>query len=197
MCTLIDCGGEEPVVSTETTSEVVVTENVDSTAVKPIDESVTEEPVVITLPKKVKEESVEIVVNPNDNEVDDPDPIAQDTTVATTKYTGKEELTNGTIDWEVYADKLYATKFKLTTKDSVVTNTTTITKRIIKSKLYAGGGVDMNWDNKRVEGYSVGLMYARKQNYAIAATINHDITGLLPPDKATTVGFRVWIGLGK
>lgn len=178
--------------TTTTDTKITVTEKKDSTGLQFIDTTkVSVDPVVIKIPVKKEfilsgepEDSVELVES-------QPDSVE----VQTSKYQGKEELSNGTIDWTIYADNLYATEFDLTTKDSLIERTTTITRTIQRSRLYVGGGVDLNMVNKYPERASIGLMYNRKQKWAIDLTISKDFTGLLPPGADTYMGARLWIGL--
>lgn len=181
----------EPVITVVTETDTTVTEHVDTTGVVAIDSTEVEvEPV--TIYKPIVGEPV-VIANPNDNEVDDPAP-----TIETKKYTGTEELDNGTIDYEIYADSLYAVKFDLTTKDTVVTNTTTITKTLPPlSRLYFSGGMESSSNGFSPQAASVGLMYTRRQKWGVGLEVRHDFSGLVPPNAATTVGVRVLIGLGK
>lgn len=114
--------------------------------------------------------------------------------VSTQKYTGKEELDNGTIHYQIYANKLLAYEFTLDTEDRIIRET--ITKLLpSKSRLFLTGGVDMNWVNKTPQAAALGLMYNRRQKWGVGAEVRHDFSGLLPPENATTVGLRVYIGL--
>lgn len=114
--------------------------------------------------------------------------------VKTTKYTGSDTLSNGTIDWTIYADKLYATEFKLKTEDKVITET--ITKTLpSRSRLFVMGGIDMDWTTKLPQGVELGLMYNRRQKWGIGVAIRHDVSGILPPNMATTAGLRLYVGL--
>ena len=167
----------KPVIETVVVVDTIVKTVVDSIPFTIIDTiKVKSKPVVITIP--------------SDN------PSVPPVLKETTKYTGKEELSNGTIDYEIYADSLYATKFKLTVEEKTIykniTNTVTLPT---KSRLYLGGGVDMDMVNNIPQEASVGLMYNRRQKWAISATINTDLTGLLPPENATSFGVKLWFGL--
>jgi hypothetical protein len=141
---------------------------------------------------KVKGETVIInvpVENPMGTE-----PVYRE--VETTKYTGREELSNGTIDYEIYTDSLRATAFKLTTKDSIITNTIERTERLPPiSRLYASGGLESSISGFSPQAASIGLMYNRRQKWGVGVEIRHDFSGLLPVSNQNTVGVKVLIGL--
>lgn len=159
--------------------DTVTITKVDSVPFKLIDPVKTKpQPVTISVPKNVISTT-----------------IAMDTVeVRTNKYQGKEELSNGTIDWTIYADKLYATEFKLKTEDKVITET--ITKTLpSRSRLFVMGGIDMDWTTKLPQGVELGLMYNRRQKWGIGVAIRHDVSGMLPPNMSTTAGLRLYVGL--
>ena len=141
---------------------------------------------------KVKGETVIINV-PAENPMGT-EPVFRE--VETTKYTGREELSNGTIDYEIYADSLRATAFKLTTKDSIITKTIKITERLPPiSRLYASGGLESSINRFSPQAASIGLMYNRRQKWGAGVELRHDFSGLIPKEQATTIGMRVFIGL--
>lgn len=121
-------------------------------------------------------------------------PTGETVQVETKKYTGKEELENGTIFWSAYADKLYATEFKLETEKETIIKTVTETLPA-KSRLYLATGVDINWGSKYPQAAEVGLMYNRRQKWAIGAVIRHDFSKDFPLPQRTTFGVRLHIGL--
>ncbi len=176
---------EEPSVTvvTKTKTDTIIKEVIDSTRIKFLEEelakaNVTAQPVIINVPDGT-------TIKPTDS-------IA----IETTKYVGKEVLDNGTIDYEIYADSLRATRFKLTTEDKVITNTVTntITKVLPpKSKLFITGGFDGK--NFSPQAVSLGLMYNIKQKWGIGVEARQDFSGLLPPNDRTTLGVKVYIGL--
>lgn len=139
------------------------------------------EPVAITLPAGITTPEGVVLTEPVE--------------VETKKYTGKEVLENGTIEFEIYADKLLAYDFKLTTEKEYIRET--ITKILpAKSRLYMFGGVEGGLFNNGIpQAAEVGLMYNRRQQWGIGLSIRQDFTGLLPQNKATTLGIRVYIGL--
>ena len=141
---------------------------------------------------KVKGETVIInvpVENPMGTE-----PVYRE--VETTKYTGREELSNGTIDYEIYTDSLRATAFKLTTKDSIITNTIERTERLPPiSRLYASGGLESSISGFSPQAASIGLMYNRRQKWGVGVEIRHDFSGLLPVSNQNTAGIKIFIGL--
>ena len=141
---------------------------------------------------KVKGETVIINV-PAENPMGT-EPIFRE--VETTKYSGREELSNGTIDYEIYADSLRATAFKLTTKDSIITKTIKTTERLPPiSRLYASGGLESSINRFSPQAASIGLMYNRRQKWGVGVELRHDFSGLIPQEQATTFGMRVFIGL--
>ena len=175
----------EPVTTVVTQTDTIYKTVVDSTEIKFLKEELTKakanvETVIINVPAE----------NPMGGE-------SVFTEVETQKYTGTEELDNGTIGYEIYADSLYAYKFTLEAKETIINNTTTITKWDTRSRLYLGGGLDFNVVNKLPEAASVGLMYNRKQRWAVGVAIGNNFSGLLPVENATTVGVKFWWGLGK
>jgi len=116
--------------------------------------------------------------------------------VPTTRYTGQEVLSNGTIDYTIYADSLQATAFKLTTKDKTITNT--ITEKITLppiSRLYLSGGLNSTVNDININSASIGLMYNRRQKWGVGLELTQDLTGLLPASQQTSIGSRVYIGL--
>lgn len=168
-------------------SQTVVTKR--DTIVKVIVDSV---PFKVIDTVRVKGETVVINV-PSSNPMGG-EPVFKE--VETTKYTGKEELSNGTIDYEIYADSLYATSFKLTTKETTINNTTTITNTVpTKSRLFLMGGTDLNWENQQPQAAEIGLMYNRRQKWGVGLGVRHDLSGLLPANNRTTIGVKVYIGL--
>lgn len=128
-------------------------------------------------------------------DIPDTNPMGEstgDTTrVETKKYTGTETLSNGTINWTVYADKLFATEFTLETQERIITKTITETLPPA-SALFLGGGLDYNNGLGAAE---VGLMYNRRQKWQAGIVINHDLTGLLPQEYRTSIGVRAYIKL--
>ena len=141
---------------------------------------------------KVKGETVVINV-PAENPMGT-EPIFRE--VETTKYTGREELSNGTIEYEIYADSLRATAFKLTTKDSIITNTIEITERLPPiSRLYVSGGLESSTNGFSPQAVSIGLMYNRRQKWGVGVEIRHDFSGLLPVSNQNTAGIKIFIGL--
>lgn len=140
---------------------------------------------------KVKIQPVTIVVP---NNVISTTVLVDSVEVRTNKYEGTEELSNGTIDWTVYADKLYATEFKLTTKDTTIIKHVTETLPA-RSRLYFMGGLDMDWVTKAPAGAELGLMYNRRQKWGVGVSIRQDLSGLLPSNLATTAGFKIYVGL--
>lgn len=181
----VTCSREEPSITTVTVTEVdtTVTEVVDSTRIKFLEEELRK--------AKVRKEQVVISV-PDVTTIQPTDSVD----VKTNKYVGTEELENGIVDYEIYADNLVATKFQLTTKDTVITNntTTTITKVLPpKSKLFITGGYDGK--NFTPQAVSLGLMYNIKQKWGVGVEVRQDFSGLLPPSDRTTLGVKVQIAL--
>lgn len=128
--------------------------------------------------------------------INSPDPKKD--SIVTKKYVGTKELENGTIDYEIFADSLYATDFKLTTKEKIITNTitNTITKTFpSKSMLFLGGGADVGLGDGLPQEISLGLMYNRRNKWAISATINKDLSNILPDDKSYSVGVSLFLPL--
>lgn len=131
--------------------------------------------------------------------VEDSIPIIEKdgTIIKTKKYTGKKifEDSGAELEYEIYADSLHGTAFNLKVKEKIVTNTvtTTIEKTLPpKSALFVGGGADFGQGLQSVE---VGIMYNRRQKWQAGIVVNHDLTGVLPPNMRTTVGGRVYIKL--
>lgn len=128
-------------------------------------------------------------------DVPDTNPMGESTgdtiQVETKKYTGVENLSNGTIYWTAYADNLFGTEFKLETEKEYIT--TTITKTLPPSPaFFAGGGFNYNGGLSVVE---VGIMYNHKQKWQAGVVVNHDLTGLLPSNARTSVGLRAYFKL--
>jgi len=117
--------------------------------------------------------------------------VIDSTEVETQKYTGVEELENGTIRWTAYADKLFATEFELETEKETIVKTVTVTLPP-KSALFAGGGLNYN---QGISSAEVGLMYNRRQKWQAGIVVNHDLTGLLPKGAQTSIGVRAYIKL--
>lgn len=112
-------------------------------------------------------------------------------TVVTTKYTGREELNNGIINFEIYADSLHAYNFMLETEKEYITET--ITKFMPpRNVLMVGGGLNYNGGLNSAE---AGLMYNIKQKWQIGVVVNHDLTGLLPSEQRTSFGLRAYFKL--
>jgi len=117
--------------------------------------------------------------------------------VDTRQYVGTQTLENGTIDYTIFADSLYAVDFKLTTQDKIVTNniTTTITKVLPpKSMLFVGGGVDLSTLGTPMQA-SLGIMYNRRNKWIGGVSINKDLTGFQPATQTFSVGVRFYIPL--
>lgn len=166
--------------TTEVEVDTVYITKIDSTGIRPV------QPKVIANAKPVK------ITIPNLNTTIATDSIE----VNTTKYVGKEVLDNGTIDYEIYADNLVATNFKLTTEESVITKTITNTVVLpARSKLYGVLGTDLNIVTKLPQTAEAGLMYIRRNKWGVGITARHDFSGLVPPQNATTIGVKVLIGL--
>lgn len=182
---VINCNREEPSVTVVTKTDTIVKTTVDSSQIKYLQEELKK------AKAEVKTVTIKVPVPAEDGEQVD------SVEVTTKKYTGKEELDNGTIDYEIYADSLYAVKFDLTTKDTIINNTTTITKVLPpKSRLFITGGIEGSSNSPLVpQAASVGLMYNRKQKWGVGLELRQDFTGILPSDKSTTVGVKVHIGL--
>lgn len=152
----------------------------DSTGIKPI-------------PVEVVEESTPVVIEVPDVTTPDPTDIVE---VETTKYEGQEILDNGIIDYEIYADNLVATNFKLTTEKEFITKT--ITNTIVlppRSRLYAQVGTDLNFVTKLPTAAEAGLMYVRRNKWGVGVAVRHDFSGLLPSQESTSIGIKVLIGL--
>jgi hypothetical protein len=174
------CENRQPTTTTITQIDTVYIDRVDSTGIKPITPKVVAntKPVTLTIP------NLETTLATDSVEVN------------TTLYKGKEVLNNGTIDYEIYADNLVATNFELTTKESVITKT--ITNNIVLpplSRLYISAGIESSLGGFSPQAVSVGLMYNRRQKWGAGVELRQDFSGLLPPDKTTTVGVKVYIGL--
>lgn len=180
---VVTCNREEPSVTTVTVTETdtIYKTVIKESPIKYVDRWHKPEPVIINVPDGT-------TIEPTDS-----------TSVETTKYIGKEVLENGTIDYEIYADSLYATKFKLETKETIVTNntTTTVTKVLPpKNKLFLTGGLEGAVFNNFVpQAANAGLMYNIKQKWGVGVEVRQDFSGLLPPQNATTIGVKVYIGL--
>jgi hypothetical protein len=161
--------------------DTVYIDKIDSTGFTPVEQSkVNVAPVVMTLPEGFTTPTGEV--------------LTDSIPVETNKYTGTQVLENGTIDYEIYADRLLAYDFKLTTEDKVVTRT--ITKTLpSKSRLYFGGGLDFDWVTKRPQGGELGLMYNRRQKWQVGVAVRQDFSGLLPSNMSTTFGVKFYIGL--
>lgn len=179
---VVTCNREEPSVVVETVTEIKIDTVVDSTKIKFLEEELKK------AQAEVKTVTIKVpIVEDNGEVVDSVDVITQ-------KYVGTEELDNGTIKYEAYADSLHAIKFELTTKDTVITNTTTITKTLPpRSKLFITGGFD--GPSFTPQAASVGLMYNVKQKWGVGIEVRQDFSGLLPPKDRTTLGVKVHIGL--
>lgn len=120
--------------------------------------------------------------------------ITEPIEVPTQKYTGKEEMENGTVEFEIYADNLLGYNFTLTTEKEIITET--ITKTLpSRSRLFIKGGIDLGWVDKIPQAAEIGLMYNRRQKWGIGASLRHNFSGLLPPQNATTLGVDLYIGL--
>jgi hypothetical protein len=114
--------------------------------------------------------------------------------IETTMYTGIDSLSNGIVDWTIYADNLQARQFKLTTEKEYVTET--ITKILPpKSRLYLSTGLDANLKTKIPQAAELGLMYNRRQKWGAGAVIRHDFSGSYEPNAGSTFGLRVFIGI--
>jgi hypothetical protein len=172
---------------------------------KPKPEVITKETVVVKVETRVdsipytvidtsKVKIKTVIVNvPSENPMGS-EPVYRE--VKTIKYKGKEELNNGTIDYEIYADNLLGTKFKLTTKESTTTKTIeTETILPAKSRIYISGGLDANYQTKYPTAASVGFMYNRRQKWGVGLDLRQDFSGLIPKEQSTTVGLKVYIGL--
>lgn len=134
------------------------------------------EPVVITIPKIIHDTTV------------------IKTVVETKRYAGIDTLTNGVIDWEIYADSLYARSFKLTTEKEYITET--ITKILPpKSRLYLSTGIDANFKTKKPQAAEIGIMYNRRQRWGAGLIVRQDFTKQIGSDYNTTLGIRVQIGI--
>jgi len=169
----------EPSITVETVTDTIIKTVVKETPIKFVD--------------TVYVKSKPITINVPDNTTLEP---TDSISVETKQYVGKEVLENGTIDYEIYADSIYATKFKLTTKDTVINTVTTITKVLPpKSRLYISGGLDIGIVTPTPQAASIGLMYNSRQKWGIGVEVKQDFSGLLPPTNSTTVGVRVYIGL--
>lgn len=167
---------EEPSVTVVTETDTIIKTVIKESPIKYVDRFIKSKPITITVPDGTTLEPTDSV------------------TVNTTKYVGTEDLDNGTIEYEIYADSLYATKFRLTTKETIVNNTTTITKVLPpKSRLFISGGYD--GVNFQPQAANVGLMYNIKQKWGIGVEARHDFSGLLPPQNRTTLGVKIYIGL--
>tara|TARA_B100001167_G_C16772973_1_gene308684 strand:- start:1713 stop:2306 length:594 start_codon:yes stop_codon:yes gene_type:complete len=169
----------EETTNTVTEERVVIRTVKDSTALKPIDTVfVTQKPVKIVVEKEVVKEV--------------PIYITDSTAITTTKYVGQDTLTNGLVDYEIYADNLYATKFKLTTKDSTVYVTEKTTKKTIKSGLLYGGGIRLSGNGSAFRGANLGLQYNHKQKWAIDLSADYD--AFVPQGESKLgVGLRLWL----
>lgn len=118
-----------------------------------------------------------------ENPVGEPE-IVDSVEVATTKYTGTQELTNGTIGYEIYADSLHAFNFTLETEKEIIN--TTITKTLPpKSALFVGGGVNFDGSGE------LGLMYNRRQKWQVGVVVNQDFA----LGRGTSLGVRAYIKL--
>ena len=170
---------EEPSVVTVVETDTIIKTVIKESPIRYVDRYIKSKPVTITVPDQTTPE-------PKDS-----------TVVVTTKYEGKEDLENGTIYYEIYADSLYATKFRLTTKDKIVNNTITITKTLPpKSKLFLIGGYEgAVGDGLSAQAISAGLMYNIRQKWGIGLEVRQDFSGFMPPQHSTTLGVKVYIGL--
>lgn len=109
--------------------------------------------------------------------------------VNTNKYVGTEELENGKVHYEIYADSLHAYSFKLETEKEIIKERIEITLPP-KSALFIGGGVDYG---EGVQSAELGLMYNRRQKWQVGISINQDFTANLPQNMRTTVGIKAYI----
>lgn len=172
----------EPEIITKTKTEIVVKTKIDSIRIK-------------FLEKELEKEKNNIKVETVILDLPDKKPMGEPVTrqVETQRYTGSDSLSNGTIDYTIYADSLRAVKFKLTTKDSIITKTIETTKILpAKSRLYLSGGLDVHPTPTAV---SIGLMYNRRQKWGVGVEMRQDFSRLLPVENQTTFGVRVFIGL--
>lgn len=169
----------------KTKVDTVVTTVVDESKIKYLEEELKKEKA------RVKKVTIKVPVPVVDGE--EPDSVA----IITRQYNGTEELDNGTIGYEIYADSLHAVKFTLETKDTVINTTTEITKILPpRNKLFLSMGVEGAVTQPAVpQAASLGLMYNIKQKWAVGVEVRQDFTGLLPSNQATTVGLKVHIGL--
>lgn len=125
------------------------------------------------------------------------EPDGTEIEVKTQKYTGEKIFpeSGARLKYEIYADSLRATSFKLEYNQETITNTVTTTIRETlppKSALFVGGGADFGEGLQRVE---IGILYNRRQKWQAGIVVNHDLTGNLPQNMRTTVGGRVYFKL--
>lgn len=164
---------------TETKYDTIVKTVIDSTGFRLINNPKIEvKPVTINVPKS----SIEVTT------------LTDSVEVVTKKYKGKDTLGNGIIDWEVYADKMYARNFKLTVNEKTITKTVTQTLPS-RSRLFLLTGTEFNTVNKLPNELEVGLMYNYRQKWGVGFSFNHDFTGKLPSADRNTLGVKVLIGL--
>jgi len=180
--TLLKCNDTKVETITKIKTETIVKTVRDTTELRIVDTVLVKpEKVIIRVPVKVKDTTGVVVV----------DSIP----VQTNKYTGSEELENGTIDYEIFADNLVATKFLLTTQDSTKIITKETLKKIHASRLFLTGGANYGISTKNIEGASLGLTYIRRNEWGIGIYAEQNFNNLLPNNQKTSVGVRLFIGL--
>lgn len=151
------------------------------------------EEVPFTIVDTVYVKSKPITITVPDSSTSDPNDSVP---VATTKYEGKAELLNGTIDYEIYADKLHATKFRLTTKDTIIKETIDhVIIMPVKPRLYGTVGMDSGIQGFSPQAASAGLTYTHRQKWGVGVEVRHDFSGMIPSAQATTLGLRIHFGL--
>ena len=130
--------------------------------------------------------------------VEQPDGTLVETPV--NRYRGQQVFpeSGAKLDYEIDASDLFATRFTLDVPKvkETVTITETITKVLpARSRLFAGGGLDFDWETQEPEAVNIGLMYNRRNKWQLGAGINHDISGELPSGENLNFAVRFYIGL--
>lgn len=187
------CGSTTEISSTkETTTDVVVKEKIDSiinNRLSKLQPQIEKQPIyiykdrVVEVPKYF-ERPVDSVSGDTLGEVKQ-----------VNKVIDKAVLDNGTVESEILTDgNIYSIKYKLNTRDSIITNTIKETQVVAKSGLFGEVGTTFGLDG-RIKDIEVGINYLHKSKWYIGSGLQYDLDPLinLPADKR--LGVKIKIGL--
>lgn len=106
------------------------------------------------------------------------------------------ENLKATLHYEIYADNLYGTSFKLELEEhTIVKNIENKVYRTenIKPKIFFGGG--LNASQQEIQDVEIGMMYNHKQKWIAGIVINQNLNNTSPSVNNTSLGARFYIPL--